>query len=204
MTQPLSRRDWLRLGAAGFTGISLSGWMETLAAHAATHPRRKRSCILLWMEGGPSQMDTFDLKPGHKNGGPFKEIPTSVPGIKISEHLPKLAKHMGKSALVRSMSTKEGEHFRATYHMRTGYLPLPSVRHPEFGSVVAKEIGREDAGLPNFVSIAPGGFTNRDVGFLGHRYAPLLVGGGPGLGGRAAPRTSTSVSNSRTSGRREA
>src|SRR5947209_1804314 len=92
----LSRRDWLRLSAAGAVGCSMSGWLETLAADTAAHPQRRRSCILLWMNGGPSQMDTFDLKPGHANGGPFKETDTAVPGIKISEHLPKIAKFMDR------------------------------------------------------------------------------------------------------------
>src|SRR5690348_5798243 len=69
----LTRREWMRLSAAGVVGWSLSGWLETLAADTATNPERKRSCILLWMSGGPSQTDTFDLKPGHANGGPFKE-----------------------------------------------------------------------------------------------------------------------------------
>ena len=94
-----------------------------LADDAATHPKRRKSCILLWMNGGPSQMDTFDLKPGHANGGPFKEIETSVPGIRISEHLPKIARLMERMAIIRSMSTKEGDHGRATYYLRTGYLP---------------------------------------------------------------------------------
>src|SRR5437763_1636213 len=95
----LSRRDWLRLSTAGVVSYSLSGWLETLAAATANDPRRRRACILLWMNGGPSQMDTFDLKPGHANGGPFKEIDTSVPGIKISEHLPKLAQHADRLAI---------------------------------------------------------------------------------------------------------
>ena len=90
LTRP-SRRDWLRLSAAGVLGASVSGWFGALAAAASRDPQRKRSCILLWMSGGPSQMDTFDLKPGHANGGPFKEVATSVAGIRISEHLPKLA-----------------------------------------------------------------------------------------------------------------
>ena len=75
----LSRRDWLKLAAAGVVGCSMSGWLGRLAAAAAADPQRKRSCILLWMNGGPSQMDTFDLKPGHANGGPFKEIATVGP-----------------------------------------------------------------------------------------------------------------------------
>src|SRR5215831_7118648 len=105
-TEKLSRRDWLRLSTAGVVGFSLSGWMERLAAATANNPTRCRSCILLWMSGGPSQMDTFDLKPGTPNGGPVKEIQTSVPGIRISEHLPKLAKHMERMVIVRSMRTK--------------------------------------------------------------------------------------------------
>src|SRR5437868_12433272 len=99
LTHP-SRRDWLRLSAAGVLGPSVSGWFGALAAGAARDPQRRRSCILLWMSGGPSQMDTFDLKPGHANGGPFKGIATSVSGIRISEHLPKIAARMGRMALV--------------------------------------------------------------------------------------------------------
>ena len=104
----LSRRDWLRLSAAGVVGYSLSGWLQAFADQAARDPQRKRSCILLWMNGGPSQMDTFDLKPGHANGGTFKEIATAVPGIKISEHLPKIAAQMKNLCLLRGMATKEG------------------------------------------------------------------------------------------------
>ncbi len=88
----ISRRDFARLAALGAFGASMSRWLPALAADAATHPQRTRACILLWMNGGPSQIDTFDLKPGHANGGEFKEIETSVPGIRIGEHLPKLAK----------------------------------------------------------------------------------------------------------------
>src|SRR5215813_1194459 len=104
LTRP-SRRDWLRLSAAGVLGASVSGWFGALAAGAAHDPRRRRSCIRLWMSGGPSQMDTFDLKPGHANGGPYKEVATSVAGVRISEHLPKIAGRMGQMALVRSMTS---------------------------------------------------------------------------------------------------
>src|SRR5262249_31626391 len=126
----LSRRDWLRLSVAGVVSYSASGWLEALANDTAGHPQRRRSCILLWMNGGPSQMDTFDLKPGHANGGPFKEIQTAAPGLRISEHLPKLAKFGDRMAVVRSMSTKEGDHGRATVMMRTGYLPQGPIQHP--------------------------------------------------------------------------
>jgi hypothetical protein len=182
MTSPrLSRRELFKLSAAGVLGGSLSGWLGNLAGAAATDPKRKRSCILLWMNGGPSQMDTFDLKPGQDNGGPFKEIQTSVPGIKISEHLPKIAKHMDRMAVIRSMRTREADHGRATYQMRTGHLPGGPVQFPTLGSVLSKEMEQPGAELPNFVSIAPYRFFSPAAygpGFLGPQYAPLVVGEG--------------------------
>jgi hypothetical protein len=175
----LSRREWLRLSASGVVGYSLSGWLGALADETARDPQRKRSVILLWMNGGPSQMDTFDLKPGHENGGSFKEIATSVPGIKISEHLPKVAQRMERLALIRSMQTREADHGRATYQMRTGRLPGGPVAYPTLGSLFSKELGQPDAALPNFVSIAPYRFFSPAAygpGFLGPKYAPLVVG----------------------------
>jgi uncharacterized protein (DUF1501 family) len=179
----LSRRELLKLSTAGVIGYSMSGWLEALAAGAANDPQRKRACILLWMNGGPSHMDTFDLKPGHANGGPYKEIDTSVPGIKISEHLPKLAQHMDRLAIIRSMSTREADHGRATYQMRTGRLPGGPIQYPSLGAIVAKEKEDPDAELPGFVSIAPNRVLNANAygpGFLGPRYAPLVVGEGAG------------------------
>ncbi len=129
----LSRRQMLQLAAAGVVGFSTSGWIEALAADAGTNPKRRKACILLWMTGGPSQTDTFDPKPGHANGGEFKTIETAVPGIVISEHLPKLAKQMKEMAIIRSMSTKEGDHGRATFNLRTGYQPTGPIRYPTLG-----------------------------------------------------------------------
>jgi Protein of unknown function (DUF1501) len=181
IAEQLSRRDLFRLSAAGVVGFSLSGWLERLAASAANDPQRRRACILLWMAGGPSQMDTFDLKPGHANGGTYAETATAVPGIKISEHLPKIARHMDRMAIIRSMSTKEADHGRAMYLLRTGQLEGGPIQYPPLGSMVAKELGRDDTALPHFVSIAPqrglspAAFT---PGFLGPLYAPLIVGEG--------------------------
>jgi hypothetical protein len=178
-TPILSRRDWLKLSAAGVVGYSMSGWLESLAADAARHPQRKRACILLWMNGGPSQTDTFDLKPGHVNGGPFKEIATTAPGLKISEHLPKIAKFGDRMAVIRSMSTKEGDHGRASFYLRTGYLPQGPIQYPSIGSLISKELGGDASALPNFVSIAPYPFFSPGAygpGFLGPKYAPLVVG----------------------------
>jgi hypothetical protein len=165
---------------AGISGISLSGWLGALAdAQATAAARRRRACILLWMNGGPSQLDTFDLKPGHANGGPFRAIATRVPGIRISEHLPRLATQMDRIALVRSMTSREGEHGQAAFLAHTGYAARGPIQYPTLGAQVARQLGRDDAELPNFVSIAPlrtfspGAYSS---GFLGPRYAPLLVG----------------------------
>ena len=178
-TPRLSRREWLKLSAAGIAAYSASGWIETFAADAARHPQRKKAVILLWMNGGPSQTDTFDLKPGHKNGGPFKEIATNAPGLKISEHLPRLARFGDKMVPIRSMSTKEGDHGRATFLMRTGYLPTGPIQFPTIGSLVSKELGDPENALPNFVAVAPyRQFSPAayNSGFLGPQYAPLVVG----------------------------
>ena len=178
-TPSLTRREWLRLTSAGVVGFSVSGWLESLAADTARNPQRRRSCILLWMNGGPSQMDTWDLKPGHANGGPYKAIDTAVPGIQISEHLPKLAAQMKDMAIIRSMNTKEADHGRATFLMRTGAMPVGPVQYPPLGALLTKELERPEDEIPGFVSIAPyrffspGSFT---PGFLGPQYAPLIVG----------------------------
>jgi hypothetical protein len=176
----LSRREWLKLSAAGVVSYSLSGWMQTLAAQTANNPQRRRSCILLWMNGGPSQLDTFDPKPGNANGGPFRAIQTAAPGVHISEHLPRLARNAGDLAIIRSMFTREADHGRGTYQMRTGYVPNGPVQYPTLGSLVSKELGRQDAELPNFVSIAPYPFFSPAAygpGFLGPQYAPLVLAG---------------------------
>jgi hypothetical protein len=161
----------------GLLGASTSGWLPALAQQAGVKPRRH--CILLWMNGGPSQLDTFDLKPGHTNGGPFKPIATSAAGVEICEHLPKLAAHAKHLAIIRSLTTKEGDHGRATYLMRTGYRPGGPVEYPTLGALVSKELGDESAELPNFVSISPFQVFNPAAyapGFLGPRYAPATVG----------------------------
>ena len=174
----LSRRDWLRLSASGALAGSMSGWFPALAAGAADNPQRRRSCILLWMSGGPSQLDTFDPKPDHENGGEFQPIATTADGVQIGEHLPQLARVMQHAAIIRSMGTKEGDHSRGTYLMRTGRVPRGPVQYPTMGSVLSKELGSEDAELPSFVSIGPYRFLNPAAfgpGFLGPQHAPLVV-----------------------------
>lgn len=175
----LSRRDMMKLSACGTFGASMSRWLPALAEDASQTPGRRRSVILLWMTGGPSQTDTFDMKPGHENGGAFKPIDTSVPGIQICEHLPNVAKMMHHCVPIRSMSTKEGDHTRATYLLRTGNLPQGPIDYPTLGSLFSKELGQENSDLPNFVAVAP--YTQFSPaaygpGFLGPNFAPLIVG----------------------------
>jgi hypothetical protein len=177
---PFSRRHFLRSAALSAAAVSYSGWMPRLARSAAGDPSRRRHCVLLWMPGGPSQIDTFDLKPGHANGGPFKEIATSVPGLRISEHLPKLAAMAENLAIVRSLSTAEGDHNRGTYLMHTGHKPGGPISFPTMGSTISKALGADEAELPNFISIAPQlGLSSAAYGpgFLGPRHGPLTVGG---------------------------
>jgi hypothetical protein len=172
-TFPLSRRDFAKLSLAGVLGTSFSGWLPRLAAHAAESKTLPKSCILLWMEGGPSHKDTFDLKPGTEHAGDFKPIDTSVPGIQISEHFPKLAQHMEHAAILRGMSTGEGSHGRARYYLHTGYKEgVGGLVYPSIGSIASAELGNPDFPLPNFVSI---GSRSYGSGFLGARHQPLVV-----------------------------
>ena len=197
----LSRRDLLRLSAYGAFGASMSKWLPLLANETRPLRGRRRSMILLWMTGGPSQIDTFDMKPGQENGGPYKAIDTSVPGIQICEHLPQLAKQMEHCVPIRSMSTKEGDHTRATYLMRTGNLPTGPIEYPSLGSLFSKELGQDESELPNFVAVAP--YTQFSPaaygpGFLGPKFAPLIVGDAnrlPGGAGGANYNESLTVKN---------
>ena len=173
----LSRRGLLRTAAIGIgaSAGSLSGWLRVLAAAPPRKP--VKSVIVLWMDGGPATIDLWDLKPGHANGGPFRAIETTTRGLRISEHLPRLAKHGKSLSVVRSMSTREGDHARATHLLRTGYTPLGAIQYPAVGAVVARELARKEADLPSFVSIAPARYASiLGAGFLGPHHAPLVVG----------------------------
>ena len=175
----LGRRQFLKASGLGLVGASVSGWLPAFAETLATDPNRRRHCVLLWMTGGASQIDTFDMKPDNANGGQFKEAETAVPGMRFSEHLPKLARQADKLAIIRSLTTKEGDHDRATYLMRTGHSPGGIVRYPTIGSLVAKELGRPEDSIPAYVCISPFqafGLESFSPGFLGPRFAPLTVG----------------------------
>src|SRR5262249_14867639 len=148
--QEMTRRDLLRLSAAGVLGASVSGWFGVLAgraSEAAKKGAKHKSCILLYMNGGPAQSHTFDLK----DGSEYKAIASAVPGIQVSEYLPKIAEQMNELAILRGMSTGDGNHQTARYLMHTGYRRgSGGVTYPGLGSIVSNELGDADAELPNF------------------------------------------------------
>ncbi len=181
MSVRISRRQLLKSVAVGTAGASASGWFPALADQLTDDPKRTRHCVLLWMSGGPTQTDTWDLKPEHENGGEFKEIDTNAPGLRFSEHLPKLATMGDKLAVLRGLSTREGDHGRGTYLMRTGHVPMESIQYPSIGASLANQLGAsaQRIGLPANVSIGAFRAFNQEAfgpGFLGTRCGPLMVG----------------------------
>jgi hypothetical protein len=170
----MNRRDMLKAAGAGALGLSVSNWFNVLAARATENNRQQtKSCVLIWLAGGASTKDMWDLRPGTDNGGPYRQIQTNVNGIQISEHFPQFAQLMNHAAIIRSMSTAEGAHARASYNLHTGYREgQGGIVYPSIGSIVSKELGDETAAMPNFVSI---GQRSYGAGFLGPRHQPLIV-----------------------------
>jgi uncharacterized protein (DUF1501 family) len=166
---PLSRRRFLRLAAGSAFAL---GWPGRLAARADELKKQNRACILLWMAGGPSQFETLDPKPGAPTQGPTTAIRTAVPGIHVAEHMPRVAGVMNELAFIRSMTSAEGNHGRATYLLHTSFPPSGGIVHPGFGSLVAQQLGPAEFDLPLAVSI-----SGQTVGpsFLGIKYSPFVV-----------------------------
>ncbi|MCC6644661.1 MAG: DUF1501 domain-containing protein [Polyangiaceae bacterium] len=166
----VSRRSLLVASGSGLAGALASRLFSPSVALAASPPRAK-ACIVLWLNGGPSHIDTFDPKPGQPTGGPFKAIKTRARTYELSEHLPGVAEVADKISLLR-MTSKEGNHQRARYLVHTGYAPNPTVVHPSLGGWVSHELGDKSAELPQFVSVggpAPG------AGFLGVQHGPFTI-----------------------------
>ena len=170
----MDRRHFLShmAGASALLGSSMS-LGHSIRVHADTLKKNHKSCILLWMGGGPSSMDIWDLKPGTNNGGPFKAISTSG-DVQICEHMPLMAKQMHHMSIVRSMSTREADHNRGRYYMHTGYVPDANIEYPSYGAVLAHELAsqRPELSIPPFVTI---GGLSEGPGFLGMAWAPLPV-----------------------------
>ena len=159
--------------AADMTGLSVLG----SPALAGELKKGQKRIILLWLAGGASQLETFDPKPGAITGGPFRAIPTDVPGTYISELMPEMAKRMKHTCVIRGLNTKNGDHGSAAITMMRGRRNEANLRYPDLGAVLAREMGRADSKVPDYVtfytqtegrSMAPG-----DPGFLGARFGPM-------------------------------
>lgn len=184
----LSRRTFV----SSLAGLSVSGWLDGLARHASAterKPARTKRCILLWMTGGPSQIDMFDMKPDGPVDirGEFRPIQTSVPGIQITEHLPRVARQMCEMVILRSLNTGTARppHNLAYRSIRLfKENPLEPVARPHIGSIVSSSRPANAIGFPNFILLGlPPGLRPSDTtpGFLGPRHAPWVVP--PTLGG---------------------
>jgi hypothetical protein len=177
----------LKVGLLGAWGFGLDDLLR-LRARAAlggvSNPAKVKSCILIWLAGGPSHLDTFDPKPEASSDvrGEFKPIDTSVAGLRISEVFPKLAKAMDQMTLIRSVTSPEGDHDRAAHHLLTGYRPSPALIYPSYGSVVAKARESSAKDLPPYVAV-PDAPLFSSSGYLTPAYDPFGIGGDPNLDG---------------------
>lgn len=176
MKGTLSTGAGLAAAAAGLGGDVVLNWggLTSQSAFAETVARQGKHCIYLFMNGGASQFETFDMKVGRPTGGVFRPINTNVPGSQICELMPQMAAQMDKIAVIRSMRTSEVDHPGGIYLMHTGYRPSANVRFPEVGAIVAKYQGREGTDLPNFIKIF--GQSDAGAGFLGPKYMPFSLG----------------------------
>jgi len=174
-SQHLSRRALLK-GTVITAGGALMNWgsLTSLPAFAEAAQQQQKHCIMLWMNGGASQFETFDMKVGRPTGGLFRPISTNVPGTQICELMPKMSQQMDKIAVVRSMHTSQIDHPGGIHLMHTGYQESAAVRFPELGAVVAKYLGHDGADLPNFIKVSTNGSSGS--GFLGPKYQPFGIG----------------------------
>ena len=185
--QDAHRRQFLATAAKALLGVGAApAFLQGLpgSAQAALGPNLgipnrsnpAKSVIYLYMSGGMTHMDTFDPKPGHENQGPVRAINTSADGVQISEYLPRLAGHMDKAALVRSMTSTAGAHAQGNYYMHTSYEMRSTIRHPGIGAWLLKYRGRLNVNLPGSVCIAGGSRVIGGAGFFESAFEPLAIG----------------------------
>lgn len=170
----LNRRQAIGLSAASLSGLWLTGFAEGLARAADDKNQRPKSLLILWCQGGPSQLDTFDPHPGKKIGGDVKSIATSIPGIEIASTMSATAQQLHRACLVRSMISKEGDHERATYNVKTGWRPEPTAVHPSIGSVLCYA-SPSNLEIPRHISILSSQWPAR-AGFLGPAFDAFKTG----------------------------
>jgi hypothetical protein len=165
----LPRRDFLQLGLAGSLGLALSPWGRQV--FAADDKSKAKACIFIYLQGGPSHIDTFDPKPGAKTGGPFAAIDTKIAGVKFAENFPRLAAVSDKLAVIRSLTSSEGDHDRAFTLVHTGYSPSQALTYPALGSVLAHERAAPEIEAPLFVSFG----STAGPGYLGPEFGPYVI-----------------------------
>src|SRR5437773_3653670 len=179
-----TRRDFLRAGTLSFLGIGLSDFLRLGSAQAlaavegrAAPQAKAQAVILIWLEGGISHLDSWDVK---GNGG-FRPISTNASGVQISEIFPNVARHMDKLSIIRSMRTQERNHPQGTIETLCGHRPNPALKFPSVGSIVSKELGSRDNMPPFVVVLLPteGDFFNYEEayrsGFLGPAYDSMIL-----------------------------
>jgi hypothetical protein len=172
----LSRRQWLGAAAGSVLG---AGALATPVV-ADQMKKKEKQVLFIWLDGGMSQLESWDPKPNSPFGGPFRPIQTSVPGVQVCELLPRSARLMHKLTVVRSLSTKDNSHSAGVDRIQRGDPKPRGVTYPFFGSAVVKLLGPGSSGLPPYVWVKPmsGGFVAKDAGFLGPKYGALAFGDG--------------------------
>jgi len=175
----VSRRSLLGGLTAGF-GAAAAGLGDVHRAMAKQLQNKNRRVLVLFLRGGVSQLESWDPKPKTDTGGPFRAIPTSVPGIHISELLPHTAKQMHRLALVRSINSRENNHGKGAYLMTRGHRQQPAVDHPHLGALCSRLLASGKNPLPGYIRITPkgSGKSGNDAAFLGPKYAGVVLGDG--------------------------
>lgn len=173
------RRDLLRVGGLGLLHLGLVDWFRLRAVAKESVTARAKSCILIWLDGGPSHLETFDLKPDApaEVRGPFQPIATKIPGVQLSELLPQTAKVTDKLAIIRSLTSPLGEHGLANHYLLTGYKPSPVLTYPSYGAVLSHVDERQHV-LPPYIAI-PEARNTMGAGFLPSQHDPFATGGDP-------------------------
>ena len=178
----VTRRGFLGAAAAGAAAGGFAEDMTVLdvlknPVIAAEIKKQQKHVILLWLAGGASQLETWDPKPGRPTGGPFLPISTNVPGVEISELLPKMSQRMQNTAIIRSLSTGIGDHGGGAALMEPGRRKEQGLQYPDLGAIIARELGRADSQVPDYVSFytSTEGRRKGTSGFLGARFAPMFL-----------------------------
>lgn len=187
----LSRRAFL--GGLGGLGAAAALGGVPIGSLAGELGQKKKQILMVWLAGGASQLETWDPKPKTDTGGPFRAIDTSVPGIRISELMPRTAQQMHHLAIFRGLNTAEDDHGKGHYIMHTGRRETPGQEFPHLGSLAAWHLGSEKDALPGYIHIQPGGggITGSDAAFLGPRFGALNLGNGQPPANTARPEVVT-------------